>query len=91
MSPVKAYFLDAPLQISLTFDETSFFLWISAGNKLSADDMKGKLPRRLECSREEQIRAANVAEKMNQRNAQTEIEEKALTFELLRGSVEGTF
>ena len=40
MSPVL---LDAPLQISLTFDETSFFLWISAGNKLSADDMKGKL------------------------------------------------
>ena len=40
---IASYSCDAPMQISLTFDETSFFLWISAGNKLSADDMKGKL------------------------------------------------
>ena len=87
MSPVL---LDAPLQISLTFDETSFFLWISAGNKLSADDMKGKLYP-VGSSVAERNRAATFAERMNQRNTKTEIEEKALIFELLRGSVEGTF
>ena len=88
MSPVL---LDAPLQISLTFDETSFFLWISAGNKLSADDMKGKLYPVGSCVAERNRAAHVCCEKMNQRNAKTEIEEKALTFELLRGSVEGTF
>ena len=65
-------------------------MWISAGNKLSADDMKGKLYP-VGSSVAERNRAATFAERMNQRNTKTEIEEKALIFELLRGSVEGTF